>query len=201
MWRSARGALPERMISKEIRRAVLRDWGYRCYYCAADLRRPCVQATLDHRLPRSRGGTDQRSNLVPACLACNHAKGAQTVAEFRERVRRTQPEWQAMVALSRVLASDRSLARPSAYRLLWACAARAGRFAFPGEALEACGGRPAALGAGEAAASNAVPVGASAHARGNAGRSVGHGEERQVGSRGRPAGGAVLEPQLGGAAR
>src|SRR5690606_37760243 len=145
-------------------------------------RRPGVQATLDHRLPRSRGGTDQRSNLVPACLACNHAKGAQTVAEFRERVRRTKPEWQAMVALSRVLASDRSLAQPSAYRLLWACAARAGRFAFPGEALEACSGagRPAALGAGEAAeASDVVPVGVSAHARGNAGHSVGHREEQQ----------------------
>lgn len=192
------------MISKEKRRTVLRDWGHRCYYCGANLRRLCVQATLDHRLPRSRGGTDQRPNLVPACLACNHAKGAQTVAEFRERVRRIQPEWQAMVALSRVLAGDRSLARPSAYRLLWACAARAGRFAFPGEALEACGGagRPAPLGAGEAAeASNAVPVGVSAHARGDSGRSVGHGGEQQAGSRRRPAGGAVLEPQLGGAAR
>lgn len=192
------------MISKEKRWTVLRDWGYRCYYCGADLRRPGVQATLDHRLPRSRGGTDQRSNLVPACLACNHAKGAQTVAEFRERVRRTKPEWQAMVALSRVLASDRSLAQPSAYRLLWACAARAGRFAFPGEALEACSGagRPAALGAGEAAkASDVVPMGVSAHARGNAGHSVGHREEQQAGSRRRPAGGVVLEPQLSGAAR
>jgi len=130
------------MITREKRSAVLRDWGWRCYYCAADLRRPGVRATLDHRLPRSRGGSDQRSNLVPARLACNHAKGSLTVAEFRERVQRTLPEWQAMVALSRVLAGDRSLARPSAYRLLWACAERAGAFRFPGQALEA-GGRAA----------------------------------------------------------
>lgn len=130
------------MITKEKRSAVLRDWGWRCYYCAADLRRPGVRATLDHRLPRSRGGSDQRANLVPACLACNHAKGCLTVSEFREHVRRALPEWQAMLSLSRVLAGDRSLARPGAFRLLWACAAKAGRFAFPGEELEA-GGRAA----------------------------------------------------------
>lgn len=40
-----------------------------------------------------------------------------------------------MLALSAVLAGDERLARPSAFRLLWACAAKAGRFRFPGEAL------------------------------------------------------------------
>ena len=130
------------MIKKATRAAVLRDWGNRCYYCAVDLARPGVQATLDHRLPRSRGGTSARSNMVPACRACNQAKADMTVEEYRERVRRVQPAWQAMLALSRVLACDQSLARPSAFRLLWACAEKAGRFRFPGEALE-YGGRAA----------------------------------------------------------
>lgn len=114
----------------------MRDWGCHCYYCGADLRAPGVEATLDHRVPRSRGGTDVRSNLVPACRECNAAKGCLTVEEYRERVRERLPEWRAMLALSQVLAREPALARPAAYRLLWACAARAGALRFPGEALE-----------------------------------------------------------------
>lgn len=124
------------MITKAKRARVLRDGGWRCYYCGLDLRAPEVEATLDHRLPRSRGGTDQSSNLVPACRECNEAKGNATVEEYRERVRESLPEWRAMVSLSQVLAREPALARPAAYRLLWACAARAGAFRFPGEALE-----------------------------------------------------------------
>lgn len=124
------------MITRVTRSAVLRDWGHRCYYCAADLRRHRDGATLDHRLPRSRGGTDARSNLVPACRPCNQAKGPLTVEEFRRRVLEEQPAWRAMLALSALLASERSLASPSAFRMLWACAERAGRYVFPGEELE-----------------------------------------------------------------
>ena len=38
----------------------------------------CKRATtIDHLKPKSKGGSSLRSNLVPACLDCNHSKGTQ----------------------------------------------------------------------------------------------------------------------------
>ena len=44
----------------------------RCGYCG----RPTAarELTMDHRVPLVRGGRSVRSNLVPACRACNAAK-------------------------------------------------------------------------------------------------------------------------------
>jgi 5-methylcytosine-specific restriction endonuclease McrA len=39
--------------------------------------------TIDHILPRSRGGVTSWENCVAACEACNHAKGGRTPAEAR----------------------------------------------------------------------------------------------------------------------
>lgn len=44
--------------------------------------------TIDHKLPRSRGGKDNPSNTVPCCLRCNNLKGDLTDAEFRRHVAR-----------------------------------------------------------------------------------------------------------------
>jgi 5-methylcytosine-specific restriction endonuclease McrA len=35
-----------------------------------------LAATVDHVIPRSKGGTDDLSNLVLACNECNRTKGA-----------------------------------------------------------------------------------------------------------------------------
>lgn len=53
-------------------RIAQRDGGYCCRYCG-DTSFPL---TLDHVLPKSRGGTNAESNLVLACAACNSEKGA-----------------------------------------------------------------------------------------------------------------------------
>lgn len=61
-------------ISKRVRYAVLERDGYRCRYCgaaAAD-----AKLHVDHRMPVSRGGTDDFSNLVTACADCNLGKHA-----------------------------------------------------------------------------------------------------------------------------
>lgn len=42
-----------------------------CVYCGAD-----GPLSLDHLIPRLRGGADAADNLVPACRSCNSAKGA-----------------------------------------------------------------------------------------------------------------------------
>jgi 5-methylcytosine-specific restriction endonuclease McrA len=43
-----------------------------CYYCGRKV--PPSELTMDHKIPLSRGGTSDRSNIVPACKECNSKK-------------------------------------------------------------------------------------------------------------------------------
>ena len=54
---------------------------FRCQYCGE--KKKAGELTLDHILPRSRGGDNSPVNVVTACLACNNRKGARTPAEAR----------------------------------------------------------------------------------------------------------------------
>jgi 5-methylcytosine-specific restriction endonuclease McrA len=57
-----------------------RDGGARCAYCGR--REKLRRLTIDHRLPKSRGGSNGLDNLVLACTACNHAKAARLPGEW-----------------------------------------------------------------------------------------------------------------------
>src|SRR5205085_2199687 len=59
------------------RRAVFLRDNYTCQYCGLHSR----DLTLDHVVPRHRGGRDAWDNLVAACRACNHRKGHQAAAK------------------------------------------------------------------------------------------------------------------------
>src|SRR5678810_385045 len=48
--------------------------GQRCIWCDC-LVYPGDNASLDHIIPRERGGNNQASNLVTACIPCNAARG------------------------------------------------------------------------------------------------------------------------------
>lgn len=52
-----------------------------CHYCRV---RPAIG--MDHVLPRTRGGTDEPDNLVPACGHCNSSKGNSTPEEWFSRL-------------------------------------------------------------------------------------------------------------------
>lgn len=69
-----------RLTRKEV---FARD-GQRCQYCGGH----GVEMTLDHVLPRHRGGTHDWENLVAACRACNHRKGGRTPGEAHMRLLR-----------------------------------------------------------------------------------------------------------------
>jgi 5-methylcytosine-specific restriction endonuclease McrA len=64
------------------RRAVFARDGGRCQYCNAPA------TSLDHVVPRSRGGTHTWDNVVSACARCNHLKADRGVAELGWRLRR-----------------------------------------------------------------------------------------------------------------
>lgn len=56
------------------RRNIIRRDGARCQYCGASNR----PLTIDHVVPKLRGGTDSWENLVCACDRCNNRKGDRT---------------------------------------------------------------------------------------------------------------------------
>ncbi len=62
---------PRRLITPELRQAIYEHDHYRCVKCgvSADL-------TLDHIIPLSKGGTNDRDNLRTLCMPCNRSKGA-----------------------------------------------------------------------------------------------------------------------------
>jgi 5-methylcytosine-specific restriction endonuclease McrA len=53
------------------RKNILRRDMYRCQYC----NRGDVILTIDHIIPKSKGGDDSWENLVAACVKCNNKKG------------------------------------------------------------------------------------------------------------------------------
>lgn len=65
------------------RRGVLRRDGHRCGYCGK------AASTIDHILPRSRGGADSWENLVACCLRCNNVKSDRTPREMGWELRMT----------------------------------------------------------------------------------------------------------------
>ncbi len=58
------------------RKNILRRDRFRCQYCNSR-----EQLTIDHVIPKSRGGRDTWENLVAACTPCNNRKGNRTPAE------------------------------------------------------------------------------------------------------------------------
>jgi 5-methylcytosine-specific restriction endonuclease McrA len=68
---------------KLTRREIFTRDGYTCLYCGTfggDL-------TIDHVVPRSKGGEHTWDNVVTACRACNHRKGGKTLQEARLKLK------------------------------------------------------------------------------------------------------------------
>lgn len=67
--------LPHQRERRATRQAVLLRDGRLCVYCGGHA------DTVDHVLPRCRGGGDTWFNLVAACQSCNGVKGDRTPQE------------------------------------------------------------------------------------------------------------------------
>jgi 5-methylcytosine-specific restriction endonuclease McrA len=66
------------------RKNILRRDGHRCQYCG----RTDVPLTVDHVIPRARGGEDSWENLVAACVRCNNKKGDRLPGEAQMNLTR-----------------------------------------------------------------------------------------------------------------
>lgn len=77
--------LPKQQLHLNRRNVLARD-EHRCQYCARHL--PTHLLSIDHVIPRSRGGLTSWENVVCACLACNIKKGGRTPQEARMKLAR-----------------------------------------------------------------------------------------------------------------
>ena len=66
------------------RRAVFYRDKFTCQYCRKETR----SLTLDHIIPRSRGGPHVWKNVVSACIPCNHRKAGLTPREANMKLLR-----------------------------------------------------------------------------------------------------------------
>jgi 5-methylcytosine-specific restriction endonuclease McrA len=55
---------------------IFRRDNYRCGYCGKKLEKG--EATVDHIMPRSRGGKNTWMNMITSCHKCNNRKGCRT---------------------------------------------------------------------------------------------------------------------------
>jgi len=76
--------VPRTLQRKISRRALFARDGWRCMYCGSTTGR----LTLDHVVPRSRGGDSVWENVVTSCAPCNMRKGNRLPHEIEMPLRR-----------------------------------------------------------------------------------------------------------------
>ncbi len=83
---------PDRPVAFTRRNVYRRD-GFQCAYCSSA---PSMgDLTIDHVLPRARGGTTSWENCVTACISCNARKADRLPWEIGFKLTRTPaaPRW------------------------------------------------------------------------------------------------------------
>ena len=78
---------PRPRVKLTRREIFIRDH-YTCQYCG----RQAGDLTIDHVVPKSKGGAHSWENLVSACEACNHRKGGKSLGEARMALRKQPAE-------------------------------------------------------------------------------------------------------------
>jgi 5-methylcytosine-specific restriction endonuclease McrA len=75
--------LPKKIV-KFSRKAIYTRDGGKCLYCGIKVSQ---EWTLDHILPKSRGGATTWENICLCCLKCNMKKGSKTAQEANMKLR------------------------------------------------------------------------------------------------------------------
>jgi 5-methylcytosine-specific restriction endonuclease McrA len=80
--------IPHQTRALSRKNILLRDRNT-CQYCGVIL--PSAELTLDHVIPRSRGGLSTWENLVAACHSCNRRKGNHLLIELEHMKLQREP--------------------------------------------------------------------------------------------------------------
>lgn len=73
---------PKPSVRQRWRRHIWNAQKRKCHYCAGAL--ALGNATLDHIVPKSKGGPWKKTNMVVACEPCNKKRGDMDYQEFLE---------------------------------------------------------------------------------------------------------------------
>lgn len=82
------------------RKNILRRDNHRCQYCGST-----VNLTIDHIIPKSKGGDETWENLITACIKCNNKKGDRSPEDSR-MVLRTKPKKPSHITFIKNFAGD-----------------------------------------------------------------------------------------------
>lgn len=105
--------IPHPIVLAPTRKSVaLRD-NYTCQYCGAAPGRSLL--TMDHVVPRSRGGQTSWENVVTACRTCNMRKGNRTPEEAGMALRKQPGRPHYLVFLLLAEAAPRDVWRKYAF--------------------------------------------------------------------------------------
>jgi len=98
--------IPSHFTLPLTRRMVLARDQYTCQYCGSQPGSAVL--TLDHVIPRSRGGRKTWKNVVTACQKCNQRKDDRTPAEANMRLLRSpfQPRYIALALVYQLQEHD-----------------------------------------------------------------------------------------------
>jgi 5-methylcytosine-specific restriction endonuclease McrA len=90
---------------KLTRREIFRRDNYTCQYCGSSAR----DLTIDHIIPKHRGGDHIWTNVVSSCSYCNHKKGGRTLHQSGMRLKKPikEPPASAMYLYNHYLNDNR----------------------------------------------------------------------------------------------
>lgn len=63
---------------------LMDEFSWKCFYCDEKLTKE--QRTIDHIVPKIKGGTNDLHNLVPCCRKCNGNKGGKSLLKWAEEI-------------------------------------------------------------------------------------------------------------------
>ena len=66
--------LSPRNARRKFRQSIFESWEWKCAYCDKEL--DSNSATIDHIIPKYKGGHNVKSNMLCSCSSCNRSKGS-----------------------------------------------------------------------------------------------------------------------------
>lgn len=70
-------ALTPKLARKKFRQHIFESWEWKCAYCDKQLSQD--SATIDHILPKHKGGQNVKNNMLCSCSECNRLKGSEVL--------------------------------------------------------------------------------------------------------------------------
>ena len=65
---------------RKFRQSIFEAWEWKCAYCDKDLN--TFTATIDHIIPKFKGGHNVKSNMICSCSKCNRSKGSVSLEDW-----------------------------------------------------------------------------------------------------------------------